>query len=307
MSIVLFGAGGGVGWELQRSLAPLGRLVSLDIHQPGPFDADVSHFDELERTIRALQPEVIVNAAAFTNVDAAESAVDRAFDVNARAPTIMANEAKRLGAWLVHFSSDYIFDGSGSEPIQEDQTPAPLNVYGRSKLAGEEGIRQSGCDYIIFRASWIHSARRPCFPSKILDAATKRDELSVPNDQVGSPTGADLIADVVAHAVARILNEKERGTRYAGVYNLACSGNTTRHAFAEFVLEWGRQHGLPIKTIPSNLRAVPTSTLNSPAQRPLNSRLSTAKLAQTFGLALPDWQPGLARMLAERYQPLEIR
>jgi dTDP-4-dehydrorhamnose reductase len=296
MRILLFGKGGQVGWELQRSLALLGELAALDFDSTD-FHADFRRPAALADTVRALRPDVIVNAAAHTAVDKAESEPDLAATLNAEAPRVLAGEAAALGAWLVHYSTDYVFDGSGSAPRDENAATRPLSVYGRTKLDGENHIRASGCKHLIIRTSWVYAARGGNFARTMLRLAAERDALSVIDDQVGAPTGADLLADVTAHALRVAQREPDRG----GTYHAAAAGQTTWHGYARFVIEWARARGLPIKVAAQAITPVATSAYPTPARRPLNSRLDTAKLRSTFGLTLPAWQSGVERMLAEAY------
>ena len=296
MKILLFGKGGQLGWELQRSLAPLGELTALDFDSTD-FHADFSRPAALADTLRALRPDVIVNAAAHTAVDKAESEPELAAALNAQAPRVLAAEAARLGAWLLHYSTDYVFDGSGSQPRDEDAATGPLGVYGRTKLEGEEHIRASGCRHLILRTSWVYAARGGNFARTMLRLAAEREALSVIDDQVGAPTGADLLADVTAHALRAVLRQPQ----FEGTYHVAAAGETSWHGYARFVIDWARRHGLPVKVASDAIQAVPTSAYPTPARRPLNSRLATQKLRRTFELSLPHWQAGVERMLNEAY------
>lgn len=296
MKILLFGKGGQVGWELQRSLAPLGELVALDFDSTD-FHADFTRPARLRDTVRALRPDVIVNAAAHTAVDKAEGEPALAATLNAEAPGVLAAEAAEQGALLVHYSTDYVFDGSGTAPRDETAPTGPLSVYGRTKLDGEERIRESGCTHLILRTSWVYAARGGNFARTMLKLAAERDELKVIDDQFGAPTGADLLADVTAHAIRAVRAD----AGLAGTYHAVAAGETTWHRYASLVIEWARAQGLPVKVAPDAVRAVPTSAFPTPARRPLNSRLATAKLRQAFGLALPPWEQGVQRMLREVY------
>ncbi len=296
MRILLFGKGGQVGWELQRSLAALGDLVALD------FDSTEHHADftqpaRLADTVRALGPDVIVNAAAHTAVDKAEAEPELAATLNAQAPRVLAIEAKALSALLVHYSTDYVFDGSGSTPRDEGAATNPLSVYGRTKLDGENHIRASACAHLILRTSWVYAARGGNFARTMIRLAGERDALSVIDDQVGAPTGAELLADITAHAIRACRTHPA----LAGTYHAVAGGQTTWFEYACFVIEWARANGLPVKVAADAIKPVPTSGYPTPAQRPLNSRLDTRKLRQTFDLALPDWRSGVERMLGEAY------
>jgi dTDP-4-dehydrorhamnose reductase len=300
MKILLLGKNGQVGWELQRSLAVLGEVVALDRRGQDGSCGDLCDLDGLAQTVRQVRPQVIVNAAAHTAVDKAESEPELAHLLNAQAPGVLAREAQRSGAWLVHYSTDYVFDGSGTQPWSEDDAPAPLSVYGQTKLEGERQILQSGCRHLIFRTSWVYGVRGGNFAKTMLRLAREREQLNVIDDQIGSPTGADLLADVTAHALRHVLPAV--GHNYlaqSGVYHLAASGETSWHGYARFVLETARQAGQVLKVQPSQLQPIPSTAYPTPARRPHNSRLNTAKLRSTFGLTLPAWQQGVARMLAE--------
>ena len=298
MKILLLGKNGQVGWELQRALAPLGHVVALErdgsrLH-PG-LCGDLSQPQALSETVRALRPDVIVNAAAHTAVDKAESEPERARAINTTAPAVLAREAAALGAWLVHYSTDYVFDGSGDQPRDEAAATGPLGVYGQTKLEGERAIQASGCRHLIFRTSWVYAARGGNFAKTMLRLAAERDQLKVIDDQIGAPTGADLLADVTAHAVRTAQARAE----VSGLYHLVARGETSWHGYARHVIDWAQVHGHALKTAPEAVHPIPTSAYPTPAARPLNSRLSTAKLQATFGLHLPHWQPGVERMLAE--------
>jgi len=243
-----------------------------------------------------VQPDVIVNAAAHTAVDKAESEPELARQINALTPALIAAEAARLGALLVHYSTDYVFDGSGKHPRDEASPPEPLSVYGRTKLEGEQAIQASGCRHLIFRTSWVYGARGGNFARTMLRLAAERDELNVIDDQIGAPTGADLLADVTAHAIRHVAAGHEDAL---GLYHLVASGQTSWHAYASFVIEWARAAGEPIRVASDAVRALGTIDYPTPARRPLNSRLCTDKLQQVFGLTLPPWQQGVSRMLTE--------
>lgn len=294
MKILLFGKNGQLGWELQRSLAPLGEVVALG-SDSSTLCGNFTNLDGIVQTIRNVAPDIIVNAAAHTAVDKAESEPDLACAINSLAPATLAMEAKRLGAWLVHYSTDYVFDGSGQTPRVETDPTHPLSVYGKTKLDGENAIRDSGCQHLIFRTSWVYAARGGNFAKTMLRLGKDRDRLTVINDQFGAPTGADLLADVSAHAIRTALQRSD----VSGLYNLVAGGETSWHGYARFVLDLARQQGVELKVPPDGVEPVPTSAFPTPAQRPKNSRLNTSKLKSTFGLTLPDWQAGVARMLTE--------
>lgn len=298
MKLLLLGRNGQVGWELQRSLAPLGELIALDRQGDAGGQGlcgDLSRPDELAQTVRALRPDVIVNAAAHTAVDKAESEPGKARLLNAQAPQVLAREAAQIGALLVHYSTDYVFDGSGSAARTETEATAPLSVYGISKLEGEQLIQASGCRHLIFRTSWVYAARGGNFAKTMLRLAQEREALSVIDDQWGAPTGADLIADVTAHAIRQLL--RQPGDQ--GLYHLVAGGETTWHAYASHVIAKARELAPDRPWKVQRIAAVPTSAFPTPAQRPHNSRLNTDRLQQTFGLRLPHWQAGVDRMLQE--------
>ena len=297
MKILLLGKNGQVGWALQRSLAPLGELVALD-SQSQTHCGDLSNLTGLAQTVRDVAPDVIVNAAAYTAVDKAENEPVLAHTINALALSVLAQEAKRIGAWLIHFSTDYVFDGSGDKPWLETDATVPLSVYGVTKLAGEQAIIASACKHLIFRTSWVYGARGNNFAKTMLKLAQERDSLKVVNDQMGAPTGADLLADVTAHAIRTALQKPN----VSGLYHLAASGETSWHEYACFVIDFARQAGLDIKVAQTAIQAVPSSEFATVAKRPLNSRLNTNKLQKTFSLHLPDWQSGVTRMLVEHLQ-----
>lgn len=297
MKILLLGKNGQVGWELQRSLAPLGELIALDRHST-PADGgcgDLVDLDGLRETVRRLHPTVIVNAAAHTAVDKAESEPELARSINTLAPGALAEAAREVGALLVHYSTDYVFDGSGTAPWREGAATGPLSVYGRSKLEGEQALIASGVRHLIFRTSWVYAARGGNFARTMLRLAQERERLTVIDDQWGSPTGAELIADVTVHAITQAQREPACG----GTYHLAAAGETTWNGYARFVLDTARalRPDLPLKA--QEVAQVPTAAFPTPARRPLNSRLDTSRLRSTFGLTLPHWQTGVRRMLAE--------
>lgn len=295
MKILLLGKNGQVGWELQRSLAPLGEIVALDRQGVDGLTGDLSHPEALRETVRAVRPDVIVNAAAYTAVDKAETEVELARTINATATGVLAEEAAALGAWLVHYSTDYVFDGSGDMPRDEAAATGPLSVYGSTKLDGEQAIVASGAHHLIFRTSWVYAARGGNFARTMLRLAGEREQLRVIDDQVGAPTGADLIADVTAHALKQAWRQPE----LSGLYHLAAAGQTSWHGYARHVIEWARRVGQPLRVSPAAIEPISTANYPTPARRPLNSRLDTSKLKRTFGLQLPDWRIGVERMLAE--------
>ncbi len=292
MKILLLGKGGQVGWELQRSLAPLGELIALDFDSTD-FCGDFTNLAGLAATVQTVKPDVIVNAAAHTAVDKAESEPELARLINAEAPAVLAQEAAKLGALLVHYSTDYVFDGSGDTPKRESDVTGPLSVYGQTKLDGEQVVAKAGCPYLVFRTSWVYAARGGNFAKTMLKLAGERETLNIIADQIGAPTGAELLADVTAHAIRVARKQPE----VSGVYHCVAGGETNWHDYACFVFDTARKLGRELKV--SQINAIPTSAYPTPAKRPHNSRLDTQKLQQTFGLTLPHWQQGVARMLTE--------
>ena len=294
MKILLFGKGGQLGWELQRSLQPLGELVALDFDST-EHCGNLADLGGVADTIRDVKPDLIVNAAAHTAVDKAESEPELVRSLNALAPRVLASEAARLGAWLVHYSTDYVFDGSGSRPWIETDQPAPLNIYGQTKLEGEQLVQANCAQHLIFRTSWVYAARGGNFAKTMLRLAQECERLSVIDDQFGAPTGADLLADVTAHAVRQVLQRPAD----AGLYHLVAGGETSWWGYANFVLAQARllQPALAIRA--TEVAPVAASAFPTAARRPHNSRMDTGKLRTTFGLTLPDWHSGVARMLAE--------
>ncbi|MER0204403.1 MAG: dTDP-4-dehydrorhamnose reductase [Nitrosomonas sp.] len=294
MKILLFGKNGQVGWELQRSLAPLGELIALSSSSK-EFCGDLTDFAGIQQTLRQISPDIIVNAAAYTAVDKAESEPERAFALNAQAPAVLAQEARRLNAWLIHYSTDYVFNGHSSQPYLETDDCDPLNVYGKSKLEGEKNILTSGCSHLIFRTSWVYATHGNNFIKTILRLAQQRDKLTIVDDQIGSPTGAELIADITSHALRMIKQKPE----ISGLYHLTAVGSTSWYGFAKFILENAERMNYQLKIQPAALQPIPSRDFPLPAKRPFNSRLNTEKLTKTFGLILPSWQTGTARTLTE--------
>lgn len=302
MKILLFGRNGQVGWELQRSLAPLGEVIALSSRREDnpkvngcPLQGDFMHQVGLVETVQTVRPDIIVNAAAHTAVDKAETDESSARQINAVSVRILAQEAQRIGAVLVHYSTDYVFDGSGEKPWREDDRPNPLNIYGQTKLEGEMAVVKYCERHLIFRTSWVYAARGGNFAKTMLRLGGEREVLKVIGDQYGAPTGADLIADVTAHAARSLINDPS----LAGLYNLAAGGETTWHGYATHVLTRAREAGIHLKVTPGAIDSVPTSSFATAAVRPLNSRLNTLKLQKCFGLSLPRWDSGLDRTLTE--------
>ncbi|WP_246330669.1 dTDP-4-dehydrorhamnose reductase [Acidovorax sp. FHTAMBA] len=294
MNILLLGKGGQVGWELQRSLSMLGQVTALDFDSQDHC-GDFANPEGVRDTVRQLRPDAIVNAAAHTAVDKAEHEPEFARLLNATTPGVLAEEAARLNAWLVHYSTDYVFDGSGTRPWRETDNTAPLSVYGATKLEGEQRIQQSGCQHLILRTSWVYAARGGNFAKTMLRLAQERERLTVIDDQWGAPTGADLLADVTAHAVRHLHQHPQDG----GLYHCVAGGETNWHLYAKYVLAQAQQAQPAIELKVTEVAPVPTSAFPTPARRPHNSRLDTTKLQAAFGITLPHWQQGVARMLAE--------
>ncbi|MEG0540536.1 MAG: dTDP-4-dehydrorhamnose reductase [Comamonas sp.] len=294
MKLLLLGCNGQVGWELQRSLSVLGEVIAIGRDHP-TLCGDFANQEGVVATVRAVAPNVIVNAAAHTAVDKAESEPELAHMLNASTPGVLAREARALNALLVHYSTDYVFDGCGDTPRSETAAVAPLSVYGKTKLEGEQAIQASGCQYLVFRTSWVYAGRGGNFAKTMLRLAQERDNLSVINDQWGAPTGADLIADITAHAIRQTLTDPKS----AGLYHLAASGETTWHAYAQYLIAQAKLLNPDIAWKVQSINAVPASAFPSLAKRPHNSRLDTCKLQTTFGLQLPHWKTGVSRMLRE--------
>lgn len=293
MKILLLGKNGQVGQALTRVLAPLGEVIALDRHNGG----DLSQPEALTATVRQHRPTHIVNAAAYTAVDKAESEPELARLINAKAPEVLAREAQALGAWLIHYSTDYVFNGSGHTPWQEGDATGPLNVYGQTKLEGELRV-QAACErHLIFRTSWVYAAHGQNFAKTMLRLAQERERLTIIDDQHGAPTGADLIASITAQAMQKPIKAQKPIT--AGVYHLAAAGETTWHAYASHVIAQGRALRPDLPWRVKDIAPVPSSAFATDARRPLNSRLDCSKLQQALGNQLPAWQAGVDAMLAE--------
>ena len=293
MSILLLGKDGQVGWQLQRSLAPHGEIIAC-----GRSDCNLTDFDQLRSLVRRIRPSVIVNAAAYTAVDRAETEPELAMRINGEAPGVLAEEAAKLGALLIHYSTDYVFDGNKAEPYLESDPTGPRSVYGRTKLAGEEAIRAAGCNSVIFRTSWVFGARGGNFVKTILRLAREKEALNVVGDQIGSPTPAALIATVTGVALAMLRQGREMNREKQRLYHLCCGRPVSWHEFACTIVELaGAMPGFDLRLTPEAIRAIPSSEYPTAAVRPLNSRLDCARLESDFGLRMPDWQPYLARML----------
>lgn len=300
MKILLLGKNGQIGWELQRSLAPLGEVLALDRHST-EFCGDLNNPEGLINTVRQYRPNVIVNAAAYTAVDKAEIEPALAHLINATAPAALAKAASEAGAWLLHYSTDYVFDGSGTRPWRESDVPNPLNVYGRTKLEGEQLVAAGCAKHLIFRTSWVYAARGSNFARTMLRLAQAREQLTVIDDQIGAPTGAELIADVTSHVLRQIVT-KAGESSLAGIYHLTASGETSWHGYASHLIASARQLRPDLPWKAAEIAQVPSSAFPTPATRPLNSRLNTEKLRTTFGLTLPHWTQGVNRLLTEILQ-----
>ena len=293
MSILLLGKDGQVGWQLQRSLAPQGDLVAC-----GRAECDLDDLSALRELVRQVKPDVIVNATAYTAVDKAESEEALAMRINGEAPGVLAEEARRLGASLVHYSTDYVFDGEKEAAYLESDAVNPQGAYGRSKLAGEQAIQQVGADALIFRTSWVFGARGGNFVKTILRLAKEKESLNVVADQVGAPTPAALIATVTGNVLSVLRHKPEMHGQGARIYHLTAANPLSWHGFAQCIVRQAEETaGFELRLTPEAIRAIPSSDYPTPAKRPANSRLDCSRLEQEFGLQMPDWQPYLARMM----------
>jgi dTDP-4-dehydrorhamnose reductase len=291
-TILITGSNGQVGFELRRSFAPLGRVIALD-----RAACDLSRPDEVRRVVGEWRPDVILNAGAYTAVDKAESDVDAAWAINGVAPGVLAEQAKALGSLLVHYSTDYVFDGRKDGAYVETDAVNPQSVYGKSKLAGEQAIAQSGATALVLRTCWVAGAHGGNFAKTMLKLGRERDSLRVIADQFGAPTTAALIADVTAQIVARYWLHAQRDAFPAGVYHLAAAGETSWHGYATEVLRSAAARGVELKVDPQRIEAIPTAAYPLPAPRPANSRLDTARLRENFDIHLPDWKQGIQFLL----------
>jgi dTDP-4-dehydrorhamnose reductase len=288
--ILVTGKNGQVGWELQRTLAPLGQLIALDAE-----DMDLSDADAIRRKVREIAPHIIVNPAAHTAVDNAESEPDLAMAINGTAAGVLAEEAKQLDALLIHYSTDYVFDGTKASPYVESDTPNPQSVYGKTKLAGEQAIQAVGGKHLILRTSWVYGVHGGNFVKTILRLAKERSELRIVADQYGAPTWARLLATSTAQVIDGYSAEK------SGVYHLTPHGRTNWHEFAEEIVRLARQYDDALKDKPLVIHPIATHEYPLPAKRPANSSLSTEKVHQTFGLELPQWEKDLAECVRQLY------
>lgn len=273
-------------------MAPLGRVVAVDRSH-----CDLTRPEQVRQLVREVRPDVIVNAAAYTAVDRAEEDSTMAFAVNRDGPALLAEEAARTGALLVHYSTDYVFDGNKRAPYLEEDAPAPLSVYGQSKLAGEQAVLDGAASSLVLRTSWVAGSHGANFARTMLDLARQRDTLQVVADQVGAPTTAALLADVTAQIVARHWLHGDRARFASGLYHVAAAGETTWHEYACEVLRLAAMRGVALKATAEAVKAIPTSAYPRPAVRPANSRLDTGKLQRTFGIHLPEWRAGVAHLL----------
>ena len=291
--ILLTGKNGQVGFELQRALAPLGEVIAV-----GTADCDLSDANAIRGLMQRVQPQLVVNPAAYTAVDKAESDADKARAVNAVAPGVLGEEASRLGASVIHYSTDYVYDGSKDGLYTESDPVSPQSVYGQTKLDGERALQAATTRHVILRTSWVVGAHGGNFAKTMLRLAGDRDELKVVADQFGAPTSASLIADVTAHIARQMLRDGADGFPF-GVYHLAAAGETSWHAYAQYVIGEAIGMGKALKATPERVLPIPASSYPTPARRPQNSRLDTHKLRQTFGLHLPHWQEGVKHILQQ--------
>ena len=293
MKILLFGKDGQLGWELNRSLQPLGEIVVLDIEE-----VDFSEPESLRQIVQNESPDVICNAVAYTAVDKAEEDEALALKINGEAPGVLAEEALKLGALLIHYSTDYVFDGTKASPYVETDAPGPVNAYGRTKLAGELAVQSSGCDYLILRTSWVYASRANNFLLTMLKLVQEREELSIVADQIGAPTTARLIADTTILCVQQVMKERLAGVFSSDLYHLTASGHTSWHGFTKEIVSLASQNAKLQLTI-KELKAIPTSDYQAPAARPMNSQLELTKLESVFTLKMPDWKESLSVCMAE--------
>jgi dTDP-4-dehydrorhamnose reductase len=294
MKLMVTGANGQVGWELRRSLVALGNVTALDRSQ-----CDLSQPSLLPDLVRSVKPDVIVNAAAYTAVDDAEREEALATTVNGTAVGVLAQEAARTGALLIHYSTDYVFDGRKEGPYAEDDPPCPINAYGRSKLAGEAAVRQAGGSWLVLRTSWVYGVRGRNFLRTILALLRERDELRIVSDQIGAPTWATEIAQATAAVIESAAHERTEGRFSSGLFHLTASGATSWHGFAVAILNGAVRHGLLLARPAPHLVPIASEDYPRPAARPKNSRLAADRLHQRFGIALPDWEEGLSLSLEE--------
>lgn len=298
MKILLLGKNGQVGWELQRALQPLGEVIALDRHTNAQgLCGDITNFETITQLIQRVQPNVVVNATAYTAVDKAESEPEQADLINHLAVKHLAEQCQAVNALLVHYSTDYVFSGQGTQAWQERDVTAPQNVYGQSKRAGEVALEQSAVKFINFRTSWVYGTHGQNFIKTMLRLAQAKEELSIIADQIGAPTGAALIADVTAQAIRYYSLQAAEQQQLCGHYHLAASGETSWYEYAQYIFDVARHKGLVLKL--QQVHPIVTTAYPTPAKRPLNSRLNTQKLQQQFHLHLPHWQQGVEQVLGE--------
>ena len=291
-TILVTGSNGQIGFELRRSLATLGQVIALD-----RTTCDLGEPEAVRAAVRHWRPDVIVNAAGYTAVDKAESEAGLAFAVNSVAPGVLAEEAHALGSLLVHYSTDYVFAGTGSVPHAETDPVGPLSVYGKSKLAGEQAIAEAGACALILRTSWVAGAHGENFARTMLRLASVRDTLRVVDDQFGAPTTASLIADVTARIIDRAWLHGDRDAMPSGVYHLAAAGETSWHGYATELLRYAARKGAVFKADPDRIEPVVSTEFAQVAVRPANSRLDTRKLCETFDIYLPEWRTGVHHLV----------
>jgi len=296
MKILLFGSRGQLGWQLQRSLSVLGEVIALHRDTTG-LCGDLRDLQGIAASVASVRPDVVVNAAAYTAVDRAEDEPQTAFAINAEACESLARAAAGVNAWMVHYSSDYVYGGSGERPWRETDPTGPLSVYGRSKLVGDQAVARENPKHLILRTSWVYDSWGQNFARSILRAAMARDWLTVVADQWGAPTRAALIADVTAHVLRRLADD--RAASLAGIYHLSASGTTNWHQYAQLLLREAASHGLPLRASAEQVRPIPSAEYPVRARRPANSRLDTSKVRDTFGLHLPPWEDGVRAVVAE--------
>ncbi|VAW50086.1 dTDP-4-dehydrorhamnose reductase [hydrothermal vent metagenome] len=294
MKILIFGKNGQVGWELNRSLQPLGEIIAVDVDE-----IDFTDSDGLRKIIQTVKPSVICNAVAYTAVDKAEEEEALALTINGTAPGIIAEEVKKLNALLIHYSTDYVFDGTKTTAYLETDEPNPTSAYGRTKREGELAVQLSGCDYLTLRTSWVYASRANNFLLTMLKLVQEREELSIVSDQIGAPTTARLIADVTLLCIQQSLKERLAGNFSSDLYHLAAAGHTSWHGFTEEIVKQAKNN-LHIPLAIKNIKAIPTTNYPTPATRPMNSQLVLTKLESTFGLSMPVWQDSLGRCMAEK-------
>lgn len=295
MRILLTGKNGQVGFELQRALAPLGEITAVD-----QTECNLADQNAVRTLVQATRPDIIVHPAAYTAVDKAESEPELAYAINGVAPGILGEEAAKTGALVVHYCTDYVFDGTKQTHYTEEDAPSPLSVYGKSKAAGTQALCQQTAHHLVFRTSWVFSAHGGNFVKTMLRLAAERESLKVVADQFGAPTSAALVADVTAQIIGQY-RRAERHNFPFGLYNLVAAGETSWCGFARAIVEAAHQAGKPLKLKPENIHPIATADYPLPAPRPANSRLATGKLEQTFDLRMPPWQEGLTHVLQQLF------